>query len=197
MNSSSNLATGGRWMVTFVGYPIGGLTAKLLVGPVNSVTAAILGGLVTGAILGTAQAWGLGHNRPPYEQWIAATAIGVAVGLAVGSFAVGYSSSAESLVLQGAITGLTVGAAQAAVLRPKLGRIVVAWPFALSAIMALGWAITTAVGVQVEEQFTIFGASGAITVTALTLVLPFVLKSRPPQSTQPAVQAHSFEGSAS
>jgi hypothetical protein len=197
MNSSSNLATGGRWMVTFVGYPIGGLTAKLLVGPVNSVTAAILGGLVTGAILGTAQAWGLGHNRPPYEQWIAATAIGVAVGLAVGSFAVGYSSSAGSLVLQGAITGLTVGAAQAAVLRPKLGRIVVAWPFALSAIMALGWAITAAVGVQVEEQFTIFGASGAITVTALTLVLPFVLKSRPPQSTQPAVQAHSFEGSAS
>ena len=45
----------------------------------------------------------------------------------------------------------------------------------LSAAWALGWTITTAVGVEVGEQFTVFGSSGAVTVTALTLVLPYLL----------------------
>ena len=53
-----------RWMVTFVGFPLGGFTADLLVGPVDSPVRAVLGGLVTGAILGAVQAWGLGRNRP-------------------------------------------------------------------------------------------------------------------------------------
>jgi hypothetical protein len=33
-----------RWMVTFVGFPVGGLTTDLLVGPVNSPVRALLGG---------------------------------------------------------------------------------------------------------------------------------------------------------
>ncbi len=41
---------------------------------------------------------------------------------------------------------------------------------------AAGWAITTSIGVEVDEQFTVFGSSGAITVTALTVVLPLALR---------------------
>ena len=43
---------------------------------------------------------------------------------------------------------------------------------------ALGWAVTTAVGIDVEEQFTVFGASGALVVTAATVVLPMFLATR-------------------
>jgi len=39
-----------RWIATFAGFPLGGLTAKLLSGPVDSLTAALLGGLITGAV---------------------------------------------------------------------------------------------------------------------------------------------------
>ena len=56
--------TAGRWMLTFVGFPIGGLTASFVAGPVDSAGAALLGGAVTGAILGAVQAWGLGRRRP-------------------------------------------------------------------------------------------------------------------------------------
>ena len=34
-------------------------------------------------------------------------------------------------------------------------------------------------GIAVEEQFTTFGAFGALTVTLLTAVLPVVLATRP------------------
>ena len=40
---------------------------------------------------------------------------------------------------------------------------------------AAGWAVTTSIGIEVDEQFTVFGSSGAIVVTALTAVLPIAL----------------------
>jgi hypothetical protein len=77
--------------------------------------------------------------------------------------------------VQGAICGLAVGAAQAVVLRARLGRLALAWPPALAAIWALGWTITTLGGIQVDQRFTVFGSFGAITVTALTAVLPLII----------------------
>jgi len=38
-----------RWIVTFAGFPAGGLTAMLLVGPVDTITTALAGGLITGS----------------------------------------------------------------------------------------------------------------------------------------------------
>ena len=35
----------------------------------------------------------------------------------------------------------------------------------------LGWIVTTLAGIPVEEQFTIFGASGAVTFSALSGIL--------------------------
>jgi len=66
------------------------------------------------------------------------------------------------------------------VLRHRLGAWALGWPPALAAFWAIGWFITTSVGVRVDDQFTVFGAAGAITVTLLTAVLPTVLAHRGP-----------------
>jgi hypothetical protein len=166
-----------RWIATFAGFPAGGFTAMLIVGRVDSVTAALAGGLITGMILGAAQAWGLGRLGPGAIRWVAATAAGLTAGLGIGATCVGFRTSLAALAVQGVVCGLAVGAAQAVVLRRSLGRIAFAWPAALAAIWALGWAVTYAAGVAVDEQFTVFGSSGAVLVTALTIVLPVVIST--------------------
>ncbi len=164
-----------RWMVTFVGFPLGGLAAMLTVGRVDSVAAALTGGLITGAVLGTAQVLGLGRLMTNPAGWVAATAGGLAVGLGIGATAVGFATDLTSLMIEGAISGLAVGAAQAIVLRRPRHRLALAWPPYLAACWALAWALITIAGVQVDNQFTVFGAIGAVSVTAATLVLPFAL----------------------
>jgi hypothetical protein len=167
-----------RWMPTFLGFPIGGYAAYLISGPVDGLTAALIGGAITGAILGAAQAWGLRLRGAAVRHWIAATAAGLMVGLAVGAAVVGYHTDLIDLVVQGAITGLAVGAAQGGLLRAQLGRVAWAWPPLLGVLFATGWLVTTGWGIDVDEQFTIFGASGALVVTAATIVLPVLLNGR-------------------
>ena len=164
-----------RWLPTFLGFPLGGVAAELVAGPVDGLGPALLAGAVTGAVLGAVQAWGMGPNGPPARRWIAATAAGLTVGLGLGSAAVGYGTSLGDLVVQGAICGLAIGAAQALTLR---GRAAYLWAPALSALWALGWAITTSIGVDVETQYAVFGSSGALVVTAATAVLPVLLARR-------------------
>ena len=60
-------------------------------------------------------------------------------------------------------------------LLPRLGRLAIAWPAYLTVAWAAGWAVTTSIGIDVDEQFTVFGSGGAVTVAALTLVLPYAL----------------------
>jgi hypothetical protein len=168
-----------RWMVSFAGYPLGGFAALLLTGPVDTLAAALTGGLVTGAVLGAVQVWAMGHARPRPVAWVSATSVGLATGLALGASLVHYRTGLADLIAQGAVTGLVVGAAQAAVLLPRLGRLTLAWPVAVSGAWATGWAVTTAGGIQVDEQFTVFGSSGAIVAAALTAVLPLALNRHP------------------
>jgi hypothetical protein len=164
-----------RWLPTFLGFPLGGFIAELIAGPVDDLAAALIAGAVTGVILGAVQAWGMGPNGPPAARWIAATGAGLTVGLALGSAAVDYGTSLGDLVVQGAICGLAIGIAQALTLR---GRAAYLWAPALSALWALGWAITTSIGVDVDTQWAVFGSSGAIVVTAATAVLPVLLARR-------------------
>jgi hypothetical protein len=49
------------------------------------------------------------------------------------------------------------------------------WAAAIPLLWALGWTITTLVGVAVDEQFSVFGAAGAVTFSALSGVLLNVL----------------------
>jgi hypothetical protein len=167
-----------RWIPTFFGFPLGGLAAELIAGPVDGPVAAIVGGAITGLVLGAVQSFGLGPVGPAARSWIIATAVGLSAGLGIGAAAVGYGTDLSDLVVQGAICGLTIGAAQAVVLRPQLGGLAFAWPPALAVAWAIGWAITTAIGVDVEAQYTVFGSSGALVVTGLTAILPALLTTR-------------------
>ena len=168
-----------RWLPTFLGFPIGGFVAALVAGPIDTIAAALLGGAICGGVLGAAQSWAMRSSGPPPREWVAATAAGLALGLAFGSALVGYGTSLGDLVVQGAICGLAIGAAQALVLR---GRVAWLWAPALSALWALGWAVSTSIGIDVESQYTVFGASGALVVTAATAALPVRLAARAPRS---------------
>jgi hypothetical protein len=167
-----------RWLPTFLGFPIGGLIAELIVGPIDGVAAALAGGAISGIVLGAAQAWGLGWTGAAARRWTIATAAGFAGGIAIGTVAVDYGTSMGDFALQGALCGLFIGAAQGVVLRSHLGGSAGLWAPALSGLWALGWVISTAIGVDVDRQWTVFGASAAIVVTALTAVLPALLEKR-------------------
>ena len=155
-----------------------GYAAYLLVGRVDGLGPALAGGLLTGAILGAVQAWAMGQTAPRALAWILATAVGLMAGLAVGAALVDYRTDLGSLVVQGAVGGALAGVAQAVVLVPRLGALALVWPLYLSGTFALGWAVTTSAGIDVDQQFTIFGSSGALVATLLTVVLPLALGSR-------------------
>ena len=169
-----------RWMPTFLGFPAGGLAAKLIVGPIDSLGAALAGGAISGVALGIAQWLGVRRSGLAPEPWVAATAAGMAFGLAAGASAVDFGTTTGALAAQGAICGAIVGAAQATVLFRRLGSLAVAWPAAMSGLWALGWTITASAGIDVESQYTVFGSTGAVVVTAATSVLALTLaNSRP------------------
>jgi len=165
------------WMPTFLGFPAGGFVAEV-VGRIDSPAPAIAGGAITGAILGFAQWLGMRRTGPSPIAWVIATAAGFAAGLGIGAAAAGYQTNIGALATQGAICGGVVGVAQAAVLYRQLGRIVLGWPLLLAGSWALGWTITASAGIDVDAQYTSFGASGALAVTALTSILPIELARR-------------------
>jgi hypothetical protein len=77
------------WPVAIlVGFPIGGLIADLVVDGVDSVGAALAGGLIAGAIIGAAEWFAL--RQWVSWLWIPATIAGMAGGLAAGAALVDY-----------------------------------------------------------------------------------------------------------
>ncbi len=167
-----------RWMVSFTGFPLGGLAAMTVVGPVDSTAAALTGGLLTGAILGAVQGWALRMRGTTLLAWAVATAVGLAIGLALGAGVVDFGTQTADLALQGAVSGAIVGLAQAVLLRRRVGTLALAWPAYLAVAWTLGWLVTTGIGVAVEDRFTVFGSSGAVVVTLLTAVLPLTIARR-------------------
>ena len=162
-------------MPTFLGFPIGGFAAEI-VGPIDAVAAAIVGGAITGTILGFAQWLGMRRVRPiagprgsspPPPASRSGLAAGVRRRLSdqhrrtrrprrdlwgrhrhrAGDRPAVAASDASSGGLAGGLAGL--------------------W--------ALGWTITASAGIDVESQYTVFGSSGALVVTAGTSILPIVL----------------------
>jgi hypothetical protein len=174
-----------RWLPTFLGFPVGGLIAMAVPGPVTSLTNGLIGGAVAGAVLGAAQWLALRGRLSRVEWWIPATAVGQAVGLATGAALVGYRTGLQDLAIQGAITGIGVGILQALVLRPHVATWFW-WAIAMPPLWALGWIVTTLGGVQVDQHFTNFGALGAITFSVLSgLLLVQLLRSE--ETVRPAV----------
>ena len=158
------------WTAGFVAFIIGGALAMGVTGRINDVRSALVGGLVAGAVIGTGQ-WLVARRLLGNPQtWIPATAVAMSIGLAVGAWVVGYGTSLGELALMGFITGIPIGVAQAYLLRDRLANAWV-WGAAMPLLWALGWTVTTAGGIDVDQQFAVFGAYGAITFMALSGVL--------------------------
>jgi uncharacterized membrane protein len=157
------------WTAGFLAFPIAGVLAEALTGRINDFSSALLGGMVAGAVIGTGQ-WLVARRLLDAQTWIPATALAMGIGLGVGAWAVGYGTSLGELALMGAITGIPLGAAQAYLLRDRLANAWV-WAAAMPLLWALGWTMSTFIGVDVDQQFAVFGASGAITFMALSGVL--------------------------
>lgn len=157
-------------LATLLGFPIGGLIANVIVGPVDSIGPALGGGLIAGAVIGGAQWLALKQIVP--WIWIAATSVGMAVGLTVGAAIVDYGIGRRDLMVMGAVTGAAVGGLQALVLVRQRVPGAVWWAAVNPPAWALAWLVTTyVISSNVKEQFTNFGASGTLLYALLTGLL--------------------------
>jgi hypothetical protein len=166
------------WTAGFLAFPIAGVLATALVGRINDAGSALVGGMVAGAVIGTGQ-WLVARRLLDAQTWIPATALAMGVGLLVGGWVVGYGTSLGELALMGAIAGIPLGAAQAYLLRDRVATPWV-WAAAMPLLWALGWTVTTAGGIDVDRQFAVFGAYGAIAFMALSGVLLDRLRAATP-----------------
>ena len=110
------------WTVAFVSFPLAGIAAQAAAGRINDAVAALVGGLVAGAVIGTGQWLAARRLLGDPLAWIAATAAAMGIGLLAGAWVVGYGTSVGELALMGAITGIPLGAAQAFLLRGRVAR---------------------------------------------------------------------------
>lgn len=157
------------WTTGFLTFPIAGVVGGLVAGRVDNPIAAVVAGLITGAVIGTGQ-WLVSRGRLRPLPWILATALGMGAGLLVGATVVGFRTSLADVAVMGALTGAVLGVAQTVAL-PARTRWRWWWAVAMPLLWALGWIVTTLAGIPVEEQFTLFGASGAVTFSALSGIL--------------------------
>jgi hypothetical protein len=142
-------------------------------GRVDSPLTALTGGLVTGAVIAAGQVLCSSRRLHPL-RWIIGSTLGMGFGLLLGATTVGYGTSLRDLAVMGFLTGLALGAAQAMALRATTRQRIV-WAAAIPPLWALGWTVTTLGGIDVTQQFTVFGAYGAITFSALSGVLLHLL----------------------
>jgi len=157
------------WTTGFLAFPLAGLAGTAVAGRVDSPLAALFGGTVTGLVIGAGQAL-VSRRRLDPRWWIPATAIGMGLGLLLGASLIGYRTSLADLALMGALTGAVLGIAQAVAL-PRATRLRWVWAAAMPVLWALGWTATTLGGIAVDQQFTVFGAYGAVTFSALSGLL--------------------------
>jgi len=161
------------WTAGFLAFPIAGVAGGAVAGRVDDPIAALVAGVITGAVIGAGQ-WLVSRGRLRPAAWILATALGMGAGLLLGATVVGFKTSLADVAVMGAVTGLALGVAQTLAL-PARARYRWAWAAAIPLLWALGWVVTTLAGIPVEEQFTIFGASGAVTFSALSGLLLYGL----------------------
>jgi len=171
-HTGSRVFPGWRWAAVALAFPIAGLLGRAAGGEVDAVGAALIGGAVTGAGLGAAQWLAAKDMFGQWPVWVGASAVGYGVGLAAGAALVGYETDLGSLAAMGAVSGVVLGAAQGlALVRQGSTRLGMAWGLAMPVLLAAGWSITTLGGIDVDKQFTVFGAFGAITFMVLSGLL--------------------------
>jgi hypothetical protein len=163
---------GWRWVAVWLAFPVAGYIGGTVGGRVDGVGAALLGGALTGAGIGAVQWWAAGGALGRSTAWIAASAVGFAVGLTAGAALAGYDTDLGALALMGLVTGAALGAAQGLVLAREGPRgLAVPWGLAMPLLFALGWSVASVTGIGVDDQFTVFGAGGALLFMLLSGLL--------------------------
>lgn len=163
---------GGRlfwfWMFTFVAFPLGGIVALSIVGPMEGVVQAALGGALAGVVVGASQWLVLRRFLGTTTEWVLATVAGLALGDTVGVLLTGAGTDLADLILLGAVTGAAVGLAQWPQLRGRV-RYSGLWVPVVAASWAGAWAITGAAGLSnVAFGYVVFDVLGALAFTAVT-----------------------------
>jgi hypothetical protein len=155
-----------RWLPTFLAFAIGGELAIETVGSLDDPLSAAAGGLLAGTVIGAGQ-WLALRSRGIGRRWVAYTAAAMAAGTALAAKITGAGTELEDLMLTGLIAGTAVGAAQSMLLA-RDGLRSAAWTAITAISWPLGWLATSAIIVDVERGYYVFGASGALLVTVLT-----------------------------
>jgi hypothetical protein len=155
--------------LSLLGIPLAGYLGWGVAGHVDSLMPALIGGALTGAGIGLAQWLMLRRSLGVGLEWIVATSAGLAVGLAIGAAVVGYETTTSQLLIMGAIQGAFVGIAQGMVLRDKFS-LWQAWMVAMPLFFSISWVVTDVV-IDSGQQFTVFGASGAVVFAILSGLL--------------------------
>jgi hypothetical protein len=156
--------------VTLIAFPLAGWAGWGIGGHVDGLAPALIGGAVTGAGIGLVQWLFLRRDLNMTPVWILATSAALAAGLSIGAAVVGYETTAAQLAIMGAISGTPVGIAQGILLRDRFSLWHV-WMVAMPALFALGWVVTESAGIDVANQFTVFGASGSVVFGLLSGLL--------------------------
>jgi hypothetical protein len=163
---------GWRWVAVALAFPIAGYIGWGVGGHVDAVGAALVGGALTGAGLGAVEWWAAKGGLGKAAAWIGVSAVGYAGGLAAGAALVGYETDLGALAVMGLVSGAVLGGAQGLVLA-RQGRRALAlpWAAAMPVLFAIGWSATTLGGIDVDRQFTVFGAFGAVVFMLLSGLL--------------------------
>jgi hypothetical protein len=162
----------------FVAFPLAGLAARAI-GSIDSLIVALAAGAIAGAVIGTGQ-WLVLRGMGIDARWILATAGGFAVGMTVGVAIFGYETGTADLAVVGALSGLGIGIAQWPLLYDRM-RASALWIPAIAGLWALGWTVSTGLGVDLTTQrWAVFGIFGAVTVAVLSGALLWALQKRSP-----------------
>ena len=161
--------------LALLAFPLAGYAGWGVGGHVDDVMPALIGGAITGAGIGFVQWMFLRRDLDMSPAWIPATGAALAVGLGIGSAVVNYEVTAGDLALMGAISGVPVGIAQGMLLRDRLSLWHV-WMVAMPVMFAIAWVVTESAGIDVSNQFTVFGASGSIVFGLLSGLVMMVGK---------------------
>jgi hypothetical protein len=140
-NSADPRAGGWRfflwWMLAFLGFPLGGVLALVLVGSMEGVASGALGGVLAGAVIGVAQWLVLRRYLRVGPEWVLATALGVTIGDAIGALLTGAGTGIGALLITGLATGVAVGLLQWWLLRGRLLRARL-WPPVVAIVWPVG-----------------------------------------------------------
>ncbi|MBA3872288.1 MAG: hypothetical protein H0X30_24360 [Anaerolineae bacterium] len=160
----------GRWVLAFLGFPIGGGLTYLIIGGVDDPLKGVLGGAVAGACIGGAQWLALRHSKTIDARWIAVTSAGLAAGVGLSTALFSTATDTASIVNRAAVTGIILGVVQAYMLQRKGGASIM-WAITVALAYTIAWPVTRLViKDNVQMDFVVFGSSGAILFQLITLI---------------------------